>query len=133
MDEWNKGNVSPEESNIYQYVESLNIVNIPRFISYDINNRILTTQKIPNMSIADYYGEDFNCQPQWIIYRIRAIITCLYNNGIDYPDITGYNFIEWKNRIWIIDFGHARMDHNATDPFIMAFMDGHNGWNSNYT
>lgn len=132
METWQKENVSLIEYNIYRRIESLNIVNIPPFISYDYVTNILSTQKIENMSIADFYGEDFKNVPQWIIDEIRAIIKILYNNGIYYPDITGYNFIEWNNRVWIIDFGHAHTDKTQIDPFILAFIGGHNGWNPHY-
>ena len=132
MNVWQKKNVSLEEYNIYRHVELLNIVNIPQFISYDYVNGTLNTQKIDNMCLADYYGDDFNSFPKWIIDEIRAIIKTLNNNGIYYPDITGYNFIEWDDRIWIIDFGHAHMEKMYRDPFILAFIEGHNGWNPKY-
>ena len=45
METWQKENVSLIEYNIYRRIESLNIVNIPPFISYDYVTNILTLKK----------------------------------------------------------------------------------------
>jgi hypothetical protein len=58
--------------------------------------------------LANVYGEkasDIN-EKQW--NQIRYIVQTLYEQeGIAYTDITPYNFIEIKGKMYIIDFGHA--------------------------
>ena len=100
-----KNKVFTKEYRIYKYLDNMNFKYIPKFYEYDKNKKILKTQKINGLSISDLYGENFENVPKHIIEKIRNIITCLYNIGIIYPDITGYNFIEDKNsHIWIVDF-----------------------------
>jgi serine/threonine-protein kinase RIO1 len=52
--------------------------------------------------------------------------------GIEYPDITPYNFIKVKNKIYIIDFGDAKYRDKETNWFLTEFMDGENSWNPDY-
>jgi len=50
-----------------------------------------------------------------------------------YIDITGYNFIENDNKLWIIDFGHATYNYpRKMDEFVEKFLAGHNGWNPEF-
>jgi tRNA A-37 threonylcarbamoyl transferase component Bud32 len=131
-----KSNVSLTEYKMYKYVYDLDIVNIPKFYSYDKKTKTLVTQKIPNITVADNYGEHAKECPKEVYDKIRETIQTLYNNHIEYPDITGYNFIEYQNKIWIIDFEHAKMmtTNNAKkcDPFVEQFIYGFNGWNPDY-
>jgi tRNA A-37 threonylcarbamoyl transferase component Bud32 len=131
-----KNNVSLREYKMYKYVCDLDIVNIPKFYSYDKNTKTLITQKIPNLNVADNYGEDAKDCPEEVYYKIRETIKTLYNNNIEYPDITGYNFIEYQNKIWIIDFEHANImttnNKKDYDPFVEKFIYGFNGWNPDY-
>ena len=65
--------------------------------------------------------------------NIRNIIQTLYDHDVLYIDITGYNFIENDNKLWIIDFEHATYNHpRKTDPFVEKFLEGHNGWNPEF-
>ena len=132
MAHWIKENVTIDEYNLYTHIESLNIVNIPHIIDYNIENNSLITEKIPNMSISNYYGEKFSDIPIRVAQGIRAIIKKLYDNGVYYNDITGYNFIEWHDEIWIVDVEHASLDKTACEPFIEKLINGHNGWNPLY-
>ena len=127
-----KPNVSKDEYKMYKYVCSLNIVNIPKLIDYNEETRIMTTQKIPKMDIANIYSDDFNCVPSAITDMIRDTIEHLYNHNIVYPDITGYNFIYYKDKIWIIDFGHCQFKPKKLDPFVIKFIQGENSWNPEY-
>lgn len=103
-----KENVLTREYRIYKYLDNLNLKFIPKVFHYNKEQKQLKTQKINGLSISDFYGENFEDIPTNIIEQIRIIITNLYNIGIVYPDITGYNFIEDKNsKIWIIDFEHC--------------------------
>lgn len=64
--------------------------------------------KIYSPCLADVYGENPNDLPRWIWNEIIHILAILYEaEGIEYIDITPYNFIESNGFLWIIDFGHA--------------------------
>ena len=103
-----KENVGAKEYRMYKYIHNLELKFVPKLYSYDKNKKTLKTQRINGLTIADLYGEDFCKVPKRIITQIRAIIKYLYNIGIIYPDITGYNFIQDKqSRVWIIDFEHC--------------------------
>jgi len=94
----------------------MNLKFIPKLYEYDKEQQKLKTQKINGMSVADFYGDNFENIPTNVIEQIRKIVTNLYNIGIVYPDITGYNFIEDKNsKIWIVDFEHCfYINNNST-------------------
>jgi tRNA A-37 threonylcarbamoyl transferase component Bud32 len=92
-------------------------------------------EKIENMSISDFYGEDINQVPTDIINKIREIIKKLLDNEIEYPDITGYNFIEKFGEIWIIDFEHTKftdIKKNTNYEFIINFINGLKLWNPEF-
>ena len=85
--------------------------------------------------LANIYGDDPEDIPPWIWDQIRTMVTTLYEHeGIEYVDITPYNFIEKDNRIYMIDFGDARYTDNnkPADWFLREFMDGENSWNPDY-
>lgn len=129
-----KQNVSEKEYKIQSILYNANIVNVPRPYTYDNNTQTLKMRNIPNLSIADMYGEEFYKVPKDISEQIRNIITTLYQYGLEYPDITGYNFIEYQNKVWIIDFEHAQFnnDKQTYDPFILKFIEGVNSWNPRF-
>jgi RIO-like serine/threonine protein kinase len=107
-----KMNVSMKEYLFYKHLDSQNYNFIPKIYEYDKNEKILTTQKINGSSISDFYGEDFILVPKSVICKIRKIVRTLYEIGIAYPDITGYNFIQDnKKHIWVIDFEHCFVIH----------------------
>jgi len=85
--------------------------------------------------LADFYGINDVEFPKEIYECVRKIVQTLDNLGIDYPDITPYNFIEDGNgEIWIVDFEHASM-RNQDEPrneFMEKFLNGHDGWNPVY-
>ena len=79
------------------------------------------------------YGDSPKRIPKYIFDEIRIIIKSLYDHGIIYPDITGYNFIECDGKIWIVDFGHAYFKkENANDLFVTKFIKGHDRWNPHF-
>jgi hypothetical protein len=95
----------------------------------------ITMDNLNEMCIADKYGEDPANIPKIIWEQIRTILRILYNaEGIEYIDITGYNFIEKKGKVYIIDFGDAiytRKDREM-NWFLSYFLGGHNGWNPDF-
>jgi hypothetical protein len=81
------------------------------------------------------YGENPNVLPKKYWHQIRNILeTLLYEEGIEYVDITPYNFIEKEDKIYIIDFGDAYYT-NTNDKinwFLQEVLDGFEGWNPDF-
>jgi hypothetical protein len=108
-----KKNVSKKEQVVYNVIQQLfegsKDVHIPKMYYYDRDNEIAVFQRIPVLNIADEYGENEEDVPKHIMNKIAITLHALYNSFIDYPDITGYNFMyePKKDRIWIVDFEHA--------------------------
>ena len=65
-------------------------------------------EDLEEMNIADKYGNEIYDIPEYILDQIYSIILRLYKEcGIQYIDVTPYNFIEKKGKVWIIDFSKA--------------------------
>ena len=127
-----KSNVSPHEYYMHKYVYELGIVNIPKIIAYDHERRVLVIEKIKKMCISDWYGAESNRIAPELFDKIRDIIKKLADNNIEYSDITGYNFIEYNNQIWIIDFEHSKVITSKLNKFVINFINGLNEWNPEY-
>ena len=128
-----KEGVEEKEYEIHKKVYELGIVNVPRIHSYEKKRLIM--ERITNDCLSNIYGENISEIPKIKLIKVREIIRLLYENGIEYPDITGYNFMEDKNGdIWIIDFGHANFIDKKwkVDPFIIDFINGENDWNPEF-
>lgn len=85
--------------------------------------------------LADVYGDEPEAIPEWIWDSIRSMLHSLYTyEGIEYTDITGYNFIEKDEKIYLIDFGHARYKSRdrPMNWFLKEFLDGENAWNPDF-
>ena len=113
--------------------------------SYGFSPSIINTSIICNICfihmedlnapcLADVYGEDPDDIPTWIWDQIRMMVRTLINEeGIEYPDITPYNFIEKDNNVYMIDFGDAKyLEYNNISWFVQEFIDGENSWNPDY-
>jgi tRNA A-37 threonylcarbamoyl transferase component Bud32 len=92
----------------------------------------MTMQRIPQMCVSDMYGALSTDVPEHVFTKIREILTILYNHRVYYPDITGYNFIEYGGHVWIIDFGHAYISDKFKDSFVLEFLYGLNEWNPDF-
>lgn len=68
--------------------------------------------------LAEVYGESPDDLPQWIKDDILDILYSLYAEGIEYVDVTAYNFVEKDGLIWIVDFGHARDVGEEIDSYL---------------
>ena len=89
-------------------------------------------EKIDALCVADMYGEDVEKLPNWIWEEIVRILTVLYTcEGIEYVDITPYNFIEVNGKVWIIDFGHAYFT-KPKNWFLRDILKGEKGWNPDF-
>lgn len=111
---------------------------------YDFCPKILKTEEdgdivrifmedIEEEPLVHHYGEDPEDVPEWIWDEIRRMVQTLYEEeGIEYVDITPYNFIEKNDRIYMIDFGDARYTNGTPDWFLSGFLEGENSWNPDY-
>lgn len=121
------------EFKIHSYVYNLNIVNTPKIIKYDASTKQMTLQKIIGSNLSDIYGENADNVPSVLFNRVREIVITLTRNNIEYPDITGYNFmLDNNNKLWIIDFGHAKYNATSVDTFVKEFNSGTNKWNAKF-
>jgi tRNA A-37 threonylcarbamoyl transferase component Bud32 len=129
-----KSNVSWKEYNLQCIVYNANIIKVPKPYSYDSTTKTMNMQKIPSMCVADTYGESIEGVPNDVLYKIRENVQALYTYGVEYIDITGYNFIEYQGHIWTIDFEHASFNQDRLnyDPFILSFLKGKNEWNKEF-
>lgn len=96
---------------------------------------LIFMENLETECLANVYGEDPDDIPKWIWDRIRFMVkTLLEEEGIEYPDITPYNFIEKNNRLYMIDFGDAKYidDNDTISWFVQEFIDGENYWNPDY-
>lgn len=101
-----KRNVEEHEYLMHKYIYDLNIVNIPKIYDYDKKTKIMIMEDLNQLNIADMYGDDL-LNNEEMFDNIRNIILKLYENGIIYVDITGYNFVETKKGLYILDCEHA--------------------------
>lgn len=83
------------------------LIHVPMPYSFDEDTQTIRMQNIPKMNISDYYGEEWENVPKHIQRKIKLIVKQLFLKGYVFPDITGYNFIEFEDKIWIIDFEHT--------------------------
>ena len=111
-------------------------IKTPKILSYNEQTKVMIMNKMKFSNVADFYGDGDDKTPDYIYTKIRKIIKKLYDYGIIFPDITGYNFLleEKSENIWIIDFGHAyvKAPDQPDDEFIIKFINGKNGWNPNF-
>lgn len=132
-----KQNVSYKEFVMHDFIYNLSgfsngILNVPKIIDYDAETQTMTMENIPHMCVSDYYGEkSSNISPN-LFAEIREVIRFLYDNHIIYPDVTGYNFIEYDNKLWIIDFEHSDFKTHQKTLYVEEFVedDNYNEWNS---
>ena len=130
-----KHDVKENEYIMHNYIYNLNLLNVPKIINYDQENKIMTMEKINGMNVSDMYGEKADNVPDEIFEIIVNIIKTLKKQDIEYPDITGYNFIEDKNtygKIWIIDFEHSKINKNITNQHINSICNYVKKWNPEF-
>ena len=105
------------------------------YVDYKENECIITMENMNELCLADKYGDKpkhigKNC---WI--QIYNIISILYEKeGIEYIDITPYNFIEKKDKVYIIDFGDAyyKKKDQEINWFLKEFLNGTKEWNPDF-
>lgn len=127
-----KENVEWKEYYIHRIVYDQGVVDTPKIHEYNGELKTMSMLKIPQMCLADMYGERKEDLPPDLWEIMREIMVKLREIGINYPDITPYNFIKCGNKVWIIDYGHATIRDGKTDAFMLKFINGYNGWNPEF-
>jgi len=130
-----KYGVEIKEYKIHKYVYDLHIVPIPNIMNYDKTSKIMVLQKITGCNLSDFYGENSNDIPTLLFEKVRDIVKILMQHDIEYPDITGYNFMLDNNgKVWIVDFEHATYG-KIQNTFVKQFCDDTNKiltWNPDF-
>lgn len=107
-------------------------VSTPRIL--DCQSNSITMERIHGLTVADTYGTDIRRLPHAVRREIYEIIHTLYKKaGIQYTDVTGYNFmIDDNGRLWVVDFGHAQQKLEPLDPYLERLfkMERLTRWNS---
>jgi len=141
-----KENVNENEYFIHEWVYYLiknnskskeNHINIkvPKIYNYDSENKRLSMQMIYGDNLSNIYGEDIKNVPKKLINIIQKTINLMNSYLVEYPDITGYNFmLDKSENLWIIDFEHAKCRDikEPTDDFVLKFINGSNEWNPEF-
>ena len=132
-----KHNVDHSEFFMQKYVHQLNIVNVPEIIRYDEVNKIMVMLKVGNNNLSHNYGENATDVPEELFDKVVKIVRTLVLHGIEYPDLTGYNFVEDTNtygKIWIVDFEHAKLSisKEITNIHITNICNGKQIWNLDF-
>ena len=106
-----------------------------------IDGDVVQMDTVDGMCLADLYTDDPSKIPDALWFQIESILETLFEcEGIEYVDITSYNFMEDKGgKIWIIDFGHAyytpkKKGEPASNWFLRSVLSGESGkaWNSDF-
>lgn len=127
-----KASVYPKEVSIQYYAYIMGI-KTPKIIKYDYEAKVLYMEKIPFLSISDEYGDKYKDVPTDVMKKVRNLVSQIRDIGINYPDITGYNFIYDGKDVWIIDFEHASFKTDIYTSFIKDFIDGNEKiWNPDF-
>ena len=120
----------------YSLLKDTNInIHIPKIISYNADTNRIVLERVDGDNLSNIYGESITGVPINIITIIRQFLRFLCERGIDYVDVTGYNFMfDVDENIWIIDFEHAqiRTEHETPNEFLTMFIDGELSWNPDF-
>jgi len=130
-----KQNVNHREYFMQKYIYNLGIVNIPEIIEYNDESKIMVMKKVGKHNLSDYYGEDANNVPTELFNQVIKIVRTLVLHNIEYPDLTGYNFVEDSDgTIWIIDFEHSSLmtSPQVNNIHIQNICNGYKIWNPEF-
>lgn len=106
----------------------------PRILTVDKSSdpAVISMEVVKGMTLSDMYGDEAEDLPEWIWDSIRDIVVALFDEDIEYIDITPYNFMQVGKEIVAIDFGDATYRGDEVNWFLQEFMDGENGWNPDF-
>ena len=130
-----KQDVNHREYFMQKYVYNLDIVKIPEIIEYNDESKIMVMKKVGNHNLSDNYGEDAMDVPDELFIQVVKIVRNLVLHNIEYPDLTGYNFVEdSEGKVWIIDFGHSSLmsTKQIDNIHIQNICNGYKKWNPEF-
>ena len=130
-----KQNVNHKEYFMQKYVYQLDIVNVPEIIEYNDESKIMVMKKVGKHNLSDQYGDKATDIPDELFDQVVKIVRKLVLHKIEYPDLTGYNFIEDSDgKVWIIDFEHSSfMNSTQIDNIhIQNICNGDKVWNPDF-
>jgi len=130
-----KQDVNHREYFMQKYVYNLGIVKIPEIIEYNEESKIMVMKKVGNSNLSDNYGEDAMDVPDELFTQVVKIVRNLVLHNIEYPDLTGYNFVEDnEGKVWIIDFGHSSLmsTKQIDNIHIQNICNGYKKWNPEF-
>ena len=130
-----KQNVNHREYFMQKYVYQLDIVNVPEIIEYNDESKIMVMRKVGKHNLSDQYGENATDIPKELFDQVIKIVRTLVLHNIEYPDLTGYNFVEDSNgKIWIIDFEHSSLMTTTlvNNIHIQNICNGYKKWNPEF-
>lgn len=108
---------------------------------HSISDNVVTMEAVKGMCLADLYTDDPAKVPDRIWHEVERILAILFEReGIEYVDITSYNFMEDDDgKVWIIDFGDAYYTTKekgapAANWFLRSVLNGESGkaWNPDF-
>ena len=106
-----------------------------------LDGNIAQMDAVDGTCLADIYTDNPAMIPDAIWFKIEHILAVLFEReGIEYVDITSYNFMEDKEgKIWIIDFGDAyyttkEKGEPPANWFLRLVLNGESGkeWNPDF-
>ena len=92
-------------------------------------------KKAGKHNLSYIYGDKASDIPDELFNQVVKIVRNLVLHNIEYPDLTGYNFIEDSNgKIWIIDFEHSCImtSKQITNIHIQNICNGYKNWNPEF-
>jgi serine/threonine protein kinase len=133
-----------ELNNIDKYISVLNEIKLqqkaneynlsPKILDYYIKDNVIfiIMEKIDGKTIYDIYGDSLDDIPKYIFIEIHNKLNQLLCIGIEYIDISPYNFMIENNtkNLKIIDFGHAKSIE--LNWFVKDYLTGNYSWNPDF-
>jgi predicted Ser/Thr protein kinase len=106
-----------------------------------IDGDYVEMESVQGQTLRDKYTDEAARIPDAVWLQVESILLRLYElEGIEYVDITSYNFMEdEEGKVWIIDFGDAYYTPSAKgeEPanwFLRSLLKGDSGkaWNTDF-
>ena len=90
----------------------------PKVLKTD-NKTFIEMVRLEEMNVGDMYGNDIDEIPPRVVGGMFSLVWILYHIcGIEYLDLWPRNFVEVDGRVWVIDFGDARMKKDKKDDYL---------------
>ena len=142
-----KEGVTKHEAEMQRRAARLLPANVPRVVRYEKALKRMRMELVRGDTLADMFGDVADDIPEEIWTEVRRLVMVLYEAGIVYSDVTGYNFMiePESGKIWMIDFEHCTArapgpftngDERAEGEswFVREFLSGDSGnvWNEDF-